>query len=304
MCATLTRATLGKVSVGSFSANIRQLLFATGLAALCLATPRLFALDQAKLPTGANYAAAQTAPYDATGAGIPIGVIEPGPRPSSTNNLGARLQGQWGFGGKTPGQVPDDNSAAVLGACTTAANCPGRHMALVADTAAGAVAANPGVAPGASIYTAAISGFASSDPNAATTDNGFNSFRAAIDWMNRPQAAGPAYQQHPSIDLYNNSWGPVTENDDNGDNRFARFVDYFATSRDALLSAPQATTPTMLPSGSNGPGMRSMALRSARLIRAATAAIAHESCGASTSSTTTMERRPIFAVSPILSLRA
>jgi hypothetical protein len=214
---------------------MRDIILAALLAAGCLATIPAFALDDAKKPTGANYAAAQAAPYNATGAGIPIGVIEGGPRPATNNNLGARLKGQWGFSGKTPGQVPDDNSAAVLGACLTSSNCPGRHMALVADTAAGASATHPGVAPGADIYTGAISGFGSSLPDVAANDAGFNSFRATVDWMYRPQAAGPAWQQHPSIALYNNSWGPATENDDNGNNRFARFVDYFATSRDTLF---------------------------------------------------------------------
>ena len=205
---------------------------AVWLATTCyFLVPASWALDAAKLPTGANYAAVHVAPYNATGAGIPIGVIEVGPRPRPNNNLGARLLGQWGFNGKTPGQAPDDNSAAAFPLDTS-----GRHMALVADTAAGASATHPGVAPGASVYTAAALGnFASDLPNDPGTDAVFNQYRAAVDWMNRPLAGGPAWQNHPSISLFSNSWGPGVENDDNGNNRFARFVDYFANTRDVLF---------------------------------------------------------------------
>jgi hypothetical protein len=241
MRATTSRARLGKASFGQFAGHTRHLLFAAGLVVLCLATPQLFALDQAKLPTGADYAAAQAAPYNATGAGISIGIIEVGPRPRPNNNLGARLLGQWGFNSKTPGQAPDDNSAAAF-----PSDSSGRHMALVADTAAGADATYPGVAPGANVYTAAALGnYGSDDPSAAANDALFDNYRAAVDWMYRPQAAGPAWQQHPTIALFNNSWGAAVENDDNGNNRFARFVDYFANTRDALFvgaSGNDATT--------------------------------------------------------------
>ena len=58
-------------------------------------------------------------------------------------------------------------------------------------------------------------------------DNAYHSFRATIDWMYTPiagQIGANAYLNHPRVALFNNSWGAFVEEDDNGANRFARFV--------------------------------------------------------------------------------
>ena len=146
-------------------------------------------------------------------------------------------------------------------------------------------------------------------PDAAGTDAVFNQYRAAVDWMNRSHAVGPAWQDHPSIALFNNSWGPVVENNDNGNNRFARFVDYFANTRDVLFvgaAGNDADTPPENDQLALGRVQRNHRW-SARLKFPPAwtpARTAHASIGVSTGSTRIMERRPTFAESRISSLLA
>jgi hypothetical protein len=214
------------------SALISAATAAIGSATLAWAT------DQSKLPIGANFEAAHAR---STGVGVNIGVIEGGPRVGA-NNLGARLMRQWGFNNKLPSnQTPVDNSAAATDL----------HMTLCADIAAGS-ATNVGggvtylgVAPGATVFTGAIGPFgpytvpevvAERDGDNAIWTNAYNSYRASVNWMYTPLAAQPqAFLNHTKIALFTNSWGAPREQDDNGDNRFARFVDYFSRTRDALF---------------------------------------------------------------------
>ncbi|MDP6380361.1 MAG: S8 family serine peptidase, partial [Phycisphaerae bacterium] len=189
------------------------------------------ALDDAKEPAGSNYDAAHSAPYKATGLDIPIGIIETNAAINAAHNLGTRLKAQWDFDGKTPGNDPTDNSAATRD-----------HTTLVANVAAGVHATRPGVATEAFIYTADINApgtpanLAQRDGDNAIHNASFNSFRAAVDWMYTPIGANPTlWKNHPRIALFNNSWGAGYEQDDNGTNRFALFVDHYSTTRDVLF---------------------------------------------------------------------
>lgn len=193
---------------------------------------RSFALDDSKKPTGDNHAAAHAF---ATGAGVGIVVIEPGGTAANpANNLGTRLKAEYSFVGLGVGGMPIDNSA--MG---------DNHSTLVADVAAGDDATFTGVAKGADVYFMDFSnpgatgaGMASNDGDDPAHDNAFNSYRGAIGWLGTPvagQAGADAYKNHPALRLFNNSWGPAYETDDNGDNRFARFVDWYSRTNDALF---------------------------------------------------------------------
>ena len=122
--------------------------------------------------------------------------------------------------------------------------------------------------------------------------------------MNRAQAAGPAYQQHPSIELYNNSWGPATENDDNGDNRFARFVDYFATSRDALFVGAAGNDADDAAERLEWPWDAFNGITVGALDQSGDGSYRARVVWSQYQLNNDNGRRPIFAVSPILSLRA
>lgn len=176
----------------------------------------VLALDQSKLPEGANHERAHSAPHKSTGKDIPIGIIELNTI-NAQHNLGARLKAEWSFVGKKPSNpIPTDNSAAG-----------GDHTTLVADIAAGNNGNYVGVAKEAWVYSAAIDTAPIDTPD---------SFRAAVDWMYTPRnAAVDTWKNHPSIALFNNSWGPGYEMDDNGDNQLARFVDYYARTKDVLF---------------------------------------------------------------------
>ncbi|HYO26450.1 MAG TPA: S8 family serine peptidase [Lacipirellulaceae bacterium] len=193
-----------------------------------------------KLPGGANHEAAHAGTHRSQGMGVAIGVLEPGPRPAS-NNLGGRLMGQYRFGGRTPNNpAPGDLSGMVTPFIGTSST----HMALVADTAAGGPnGGHIGVAPAATVYTGSL-GFSSPGPateperdgDDAIHNENFDTFRAAVKWMYEPLGApANAAFVHPRIALYNNSWGAAFEVNDSGDNRFARFVDHFAATRDVLF---------------------------------------------------------------------
>ncbi len=188
------------------------------------------ALDDTKLITGANHNGVTE-----TGAGVDIGILEPGKRPSGAG-LGARLKSMYDFYGVTPSaNNPPDASGA--------ANAD--HMTLVSEVVGSSNATYTGVARGANIWTGAITGVgnptnvAERDGDHAIHDNMFNSFRAAVDYMytpiGGPQPSGQEYKIHDRIALFNNSWGAIFEQDDNGDNRFARFVDHYARTRDVLF---------------------------------------------------------------------
>ena len=184
------------------------------------------------------------------GKDVPIGVVEftgDNGDPSvnanraavnAAHNMGTRLRAEWDFIARFPPQRPLNNSAR-----------PGiDHTTLVSNVAAGAHATRPGVAPEALVYVAELDqSFSTPNP---TNDAGWqgddiaiwqptwHSFRAIIDWMYRPfdsAVADSAFLKHPSIGLFNNSWGAKEEVNRNGAGRFARFVDYFTTSRDVLF---------------------------------------------------------------------
>jgi subtilisin family serine protease len=201
--------------------------------ALVLCTPApASATDTSKTAAGANFAAAHAR---STGAGVPIGIVESGARINAANNIGARLKASWNFQTALPSnQTPGDNTAAA----------GDNHMTLVADVAAGAASgAFLGVAPGADVYTGSRRAVNTTPANLAERDGddpshdaAYHSYRAAINWMYTPLGApAPEYQRHPSISIFNNSWGAFVEQDDNGENRFARFVDYFARTRDVMF---------------------------------------------------------------------
>jgi hypothetical protein len=202
-----------------------------------------------KLPGGANHEAAHAGTHRSQGAGVAIGVLEPGPRPAANNlarnaagaAIPTRLLGQYRFGGRTPNNpFPGDLS----GATAPFVGISSGHMALVADTAAGGLNGGfIGVSPAATVYTGAL-GFSNPGPATAPERDGddpihneaFDTFRAAVKWMYDP--LGPpshAAFVHPRIALFNNSWGAAFEVDDNGDNRFARFVDHFSATNDVLF---------------------------------------------------------------------
>jgi hypothetical protein len=244
---------------------VRTLLVAA-FSATTIALPAKASLIS-KLPGGANHAAAHAGAHRSQGAGVALGVLEPGPIPAANNlalnaagaGIASRLAGQWQFGGRTPNaNFPGDLSGTV----TPFLGTPDDHMALVADTAAGGLSGGYiGVAPAATVYTGAL-GFSFFGPQTGPERDGddpvhngtFNSFRAAVDWMYTP-LGGPvnAAFQHPRIALFNNSWGAGFEFNDNGTNRFAQFVDHYAATRDVLFVGAAGNNADNLLAAPNGP---------------------------------------------------
>jgi hypothetical protein len=189
-----------------------------------------WALDQSKTVRGANHQRAHQNPHKAMGKNIPIGVIEPGGAINPVSNLGTRLKAEWNFANVMPGSDPGNFSASGSD-----------HTTLVANVAAGDHATHVGVAKEALIFSANAPtrniNIVKNPP--ATPDNGgFDEFRAAVDFMYRPRAGetgANAFKNHPRIALYNSSWAQPPESNDNGADRFPRFIDYFTTSRDSLF---------------------------------------------------------------------
>jgi hypothetical protein len=186
-----------------------------------------------KAAQGANFQVVQGAPYNLTGNGIRIGILDDGGANNANwgistggagggNNLGARLIAQNNFGQQVPGGGPTGAAPNATGA---------DHASLTADTAAGSINAGfLGVATGSNVYFGGLS-LTGGDTDAQI----YNAYRTATDWMFRNQ----------SVPLFNISYRiDLAFNNNNGVNNSAMYSDWFINTRDTLI---------VKSAGNNGP---------------------------------------------------
>lgn len=169
------------------------------------------ALNESKLPPGADHDAAHML---STGFTAGVGILEV---PESTRDS-TWMQNTAGIDVATPkyhfiGRLSQDRYFvyAELPLVAAPPNAVGAsdHGTLVSDVVLSDNGNYTGVAPAAWYFGAWM----------IYNENA----KAAFDW----------YQRNNDIYIFNNSWGG--DNDDNGDNQMARFVDWFCTTNDAVV---------------------------------------------------------------------